>query len=91
MKDKEDFLHRLEESLDVMDKNLDDMFAQTQERELEKDALEELREQHARARKHAEKLRAAAGEDAERVQQEAHTVWEDLKQAFAQVRSRLGD
>lgn len=91
MKDKESFLHKLEESLDVMDKNIDDLFSRAHDRELEKGALESLREKHSQAKEKAEQLKSASGEEAEQVHAEAHTVWEDLKAAFKTVRSRLGD
>lgn len=94
MKDKESFLHKLEESLDVMDKNIDDMFAQAHEKELQKHTLESLRDQHALAGEKARGLRSAienADENSEQAHEEAHSVWQDLKRAFATARSRLGD
>lgn len=94
MKDMESFLHKLEESLDVMDKNIDDLFAQAHEQAHEKDLEKSLRNQHALVGEKARKLRSAvekADEDAEQAHEEARSVWQDLKRAFATARSRLGD
>lgn len=91
MKDMKDFLRKLEENLDVMDKNIDDMFTRAHEADLQTEAVESLRKRREKAKKHVERLRNVADEDAADAQREAHTAWEDLKQAFATVRSRLGD
>ena len=89
MSDREKFLHELARELNAMEREVDAVEAEVRAEQPE--VAEELRVKLDAARAHAEQLKDAPEHEWDKRSKEAHSAWEDLKHAFTQVRSRLGD
>lgn len=89
MSDKEQFLHHLAGELDAMERQVDAIMADV--RADHPESADHLRDKLDAARSRTEELKDAADHEWEHRREAAHSAWEDLKKAFSQVRSRLGD
>lgn len=89
MKDKESFLHHLANELDAMEHQIDAVEAEV--RAEQPDVADDLREKLDQARSHAEAAHSAAEHEWAHHRERTESAWKDLKKAFSQVRSRLGD
>lgn len=89
MSDKEQFLHHLASELDAMERQVDDIMAEV--RADHPESADHLREKLDIAKTRTDELKDAADHEWAHHREAAHSAWEDLKKAFSQVRSRLGD